>query len=79
MGEGGWQRKAEERHEIFFHNYTVTVNSVIIYAETAFPSPSVQGLAPKPTLKPKFLSLLLPLECTKPAHKPQMCPKCLSL
>lgn len=79
MGERGGQRKAEGRHESFFHNYTTTVIGVIICAQNPFPFPSEQGLAPKPSLKPKFSSLLLPSECAKPAHKPQMCPKCLNL
>lgn len=65
MGEGGGQRKAEGRHESFFHSYTIPVINVIIYTESPFPSPSKQGFAPKPKLKPKFLKFTL--ECAKPA------------
>ena len=79
MRERGGQRKAEERHESLLHNYTITVISVITETERPFTSASEQLLAPKPKLQPKFSSSLLPLECAKPAHKPQMCPKCLSL
>lgn len=77
MGEKGGKKKAEARHKNFFHDYTITVISVIICAES--PSLSDQDLALKPNLKSKSSSWFLPLERANPAHKPQMHPKCLSL
>lgn len=69
----------EGSHESFFHSYSITVSSEIVYAESPFPFTSEQALTPKPKLKRKFSGVFLPLERVKPAHKPSMCLNFLSL